>query len=895
MPTTNCLIVTTLFCVNAVNMTDAQRVKVVSISVGNASDLGNPPVVSSIAVALELLSERYPEVLANYTYHYAALRGQTGCADGLTSGENAEIGLAYLYRDGHFFNNGPTIILASACVQTFQSVANYAGELGMLALGFTTADPSHANKTRFPTLLSFTTATPQIYASKLLAVLDMFNWRSIAIVLDKCSAHATTGYSVRVRRECQGVSALLQERKDIKYIQIDTDSNGADANWATAALLAASNFSRIILACTLGPAQNQLAVTASDLGMTNGQYVFIHLYETDVPQEYPLSCREADGSYNKKLCAAFAHYLMVRSDPVDWSKLVDYTDRVKARWNSWFYPPTTNGILGSEFMAIIFEALEAVAQVLEEVRERNSTEPVRGQQIAGLMFNRLFNLTSRSVKLTEVGTRVVTTHIQVFSRKTRSFQSIFVSDSGRDTLTRIAGVEFPWGGQSPPLDRPLCGIHNELCLSDNTAFLLSVSLGVGCPVMFLLIILIFLERRRRMAHAYEKWLIKDDGKGQSAIGGERGEAGSIHDQSEKSTVKLLQTGKRTMHVRGIRVVCCVPGRDETMAMDKIRPILDSPADKQSGSRLLWLCNTVGGAELSQVLTNITNLQHPNINALVGLSLHSRPPFICQTHRERGSLLDLWQGGQANIDWNLKTSLISDLVEGLGAIHRSSLKLHGNLKASKCVIDSRFCLRIDDLGHEEVMSVIMRAKLDVPLNRYSAPELYDGLPATPASDVFALAVIAGQLLSDSYAADSRMRSRTSTLMAADRPKHRRSSRGNIGVHELNESTGEKESLQKILNDCLHREATLRPSISKVRSALRPVVGKESLLDSLLHRLRNHTDTLEVLVYNRQQELLLEQRRCEDLLNEMLPKPCTTAEKLSISCAWEGKSHPNPSSR
>lgn len=47
------------------------------------------------------------------------------------------------------------------------------------------------------------------------------------------------------------------------------------------------------------------------------------------------------------------------------------------------------------------------------------------------------------------------------------------------------------------------------------------------------------------------------------------------------------------------------------------------------------------------------------------------------------------------------SLIHDIVRGMGYLHASEVRSHGNLNSYNCVVDSRFVLKIADFGLHEL--------------------------------------------------------------------------------------------------------------------------------------------------------------------------------------------------
>ncbi|KAJ8306947.1 hypothetical protein KUTeg_015031 [Tegillarca granosa] len=59
--------------------------------------------------------------------------------------------------------------------------------------------------------------------------------------------------------------------------------------------------------------------------------------------------------------------------------------------------------------------------------------------------------------------------------------------------------------------------------------------------------------------------------------------------------------------------------------------------------------------------------------------------------------DLLQNDSITLDWDFKSALMTDLVQGMAYLHNSPITLHGKLNTSNCVIDSRFVLKVTDFG------------------------------------------------------------------------------------------------------------------------------------------------------------------------------------------------------
>lgn len=74
-----------------------------------------------------------------------------------------------------------------------------------------------------------------------------------------------------------------------------------------------------------------------------------------------------------------------------------------------------------------------------------------------------------------------------------------------------------------------------------------------------------------------------------------------------------------------------------------------------------------------------------------------PNCILTEYCPKGSLQDILENDNVQLDATFKMSLIMDIVRGMIYLHNSVIKSHGALKSTNCLIDSRFVLKIADFG------------------------------------------------------------------------------------------------------------------------------------------------------------------------------------------------------
>lgn len=97
------------------------------------------------------------------------------------------------------------------------------------------------------------------------------------------------------------------------------------------------------------------------------------------------------------------------------------------------------------------------------------------------------------------------------------------------------------------------------------------------------------------------------------------------------------------------------------------------------------------------LKQMKDIQHENLVKFHGACVDGHIHFLITEYCPKGSLQEILENNQIQLDWMFKISLMQDIVRGMNFLHHSDIKSHGNLKSSNCVVDSRFNLKITDFG------------------------------------------------------------------------------------------------------------------------------------------------------------------------------------------------------
>ncbi|KAL4721453.1 hypothetical protein ACJJTC_005422, partial [Scirpophaga incertulas] len=285
---------------------------------------------------------------------------------------------------------------------------------------------------------------------------------------------------------------------------------------------------------------------------------------------------------------------------------------------------------------------------------------------------------------------------------------------------------------------------------------------------------------------------------------------------------------------------------------------------------------------TDVLLVMQSLRHENINPFIGCLCTVRPALVWE-HCSRGSLEDVLVADEIRLDWTFRLSLLTDLVKGMRYLHASPLRAHGRLTSRCCVVDARWVLRVADCG----AAAFRRAQhlpAPPPAARdllWTAPELLrearaDGRGTQP-GDVFSFAIIMQEVIvrGEPYCMLSLTPEEIVEKLVRPPPLVRPSV--SLGAAPP-EAVG-------VMRQCWAEAPDLRPDFSRLFDIFRLLHRgrKINIVDSMFEMLEKYSNNLEELIRERTEQLDLEKKKTEQLLNRMLPR--SVAERLLLGMRVE----------
>uniref|UniRef100_A0A8C0GZC0 Guanylate cyclase n=1 Tax=Chelonoidis abingdonii TaxID=106734 RepID=A0A8C0GZC0_CHEAB len=421
-----------------------------------------------------------------------------------------------------------------------------------------------------------------------------------------------------------------------------------------------------------------------------------------------------------------------------------------------------------------------------------------------------------------------------------SYQTLLQYDTHQnETKPMTTSPSFIWRNQKLPNDIPSTGPH---------ILTIAVFALTGTVVLVLIIVLLVLRKYRRdIAFRQKKW---------------------SHIPPDK--ILPLETNE-TSHV-SLKI-------DEDKRRDTIQRLRQAKYDKKVVILKDLKHNDGNFTEKEKIeLNKLLQIDYYNLTKFYGTVKMDTMIFGVTEYCERGSLRDVLNDKISYpdgtfMDWEFKISVMYDIAKGMSYLHSSKTEVHGRLKSTNCVVDSRMVVKITDFG----CNSILPPRKDL----WTAPEHLRHADVSQKGDVYSYGIIAQEII---------LRRETFyTNCCWDHKEKLYRVESGKGVRPFRpdlvpETAGEGElEVYMLVKSCWEEDPEKRPDFKKIESTLAKIFSNyhgqtnESYMDTLIRRLQLYSRNLEHLVEERTELYKAERDRADRLNFMLLPRPVVKSLK------------------
>ncbi|XP_072230081.1 guanylate cyclase 2G [Leuresthes tenuis] len=636
-----------------------------------------------------------------------------------------------------------------------------------------------------------------------------------------------------------------------------------------------STVARVIVVLTNKEDSVALLLEAQRQGLMNGDYVFflVQHFEDDLWKYGPNSRIDPDA------IKAFGMTFIISQNSSGGDEYDDFFKQVFQRLKGHpFQSNLTSESEVSPYSAYLHDAVLLYAMGLKEVL-KDGSDPNDGRQLLQRLKNKnniRFYGASGLVHFDEEGERNLDYSIYNLQHVGDDIKFVPILHFESQTKTvrptsQFASVVWPKG--RPPTDMPECGFNNEVCewlTNDITLLAVLLTFPVIGVVAVLCIGVLMLQKFKLQNRLDGScwWMINysditiirepsgNQGLSLSSAGSQSRSSSCQTNFSSHSYDLRDKAGKENVYT----VIGLYQGNQVAIKYLK---------DHES-------CNFQKPSILAE-FSAMKEMKHENLVQFFGVCIE--PPNICLViqYCKKGSLKDVLKASDVDLDGMFKLSFAYDIVNGMEFIHKSSLKFHGNLKPSTCLVDSRLQIKLSGFGLWE-FKYGSKNMTNPPENPnyeemyWTAPELLRqvGRPVkgTPKGDVYSFGIIMWELMYNSKAGPYQdinldpkeiiMQLRTPFQGEPLRPV-------------LSDQLCEEE-VNTLLSACWTENPEHRPPFGSIRRRLRTISPEShaNILDNMVDKLEKYANHLEEVVEERTAQLTVEKARADKLLSSMLPR-------------------------
>ncbi|XP_050352312.1 atrial natriuretic peptide receptor 1 [Nymphalis io] len=712
------------------------------------------------------------------------------------------------------------------------------------------------DKGKYPTLTRMSYCQcrlPRVFTS----VFERFGWSHVALLLDKSDLFSlTVGKSLEWGLRKEGVLKAVREL------------DGNERESCEALLKDVSMYARVVILSVRGSLVREFLLAAHSLGMTRGDWAFLDV-EIFQGGYWGETGWAAGDERDTAARAAYEALLRVSLKLPTGDRFDEFADTVRARAKQHYNYTFSDGEEVNFFIGAFYDGVYLLGMALNETLTE-SGDIRDGRNITRRMWGRDFHGITGHVRIDAVGDRDADYAILDLDPVTGKFEVVAFYHGLNSSYKPVAGkaIHWPGGRRAPPPDKPRCGFlgTDPVCQGEAQAVLIYCFIGLAVFLTLAVTAACVAYKQVRIDAELNNtaWRVRPE-EVLVEVGTGLGSSPALHSINE--VLKLsLGWSTRSNSTTGVGPALTLSSftvglyKGNRVAVKKIhRKKLDL------NKKLLW--------EIKQA----RNVSHENTARFIGACVDCPLVFILTEYCPKGSLKDVLANEELQLDWNFRTSLVHDIVQGMCYLH-SGLGAHGKLRSSNCLIDGRFVLKISDYGLNTLCTPTDLIKDDAYYYKllWTAPELvagsvYPGIVASQKGDVYSFGIILEEIVLRAgpfhhYTDAMTNKEIVSRVSAHESPPFRPA----VVVGEVGSAGGAAAELLELAARCWADGPDDRPSFDTINANY--IKGYcDNLMDDLLRRMEQYANNLESLVEEKTEQLSLEKKRSEELLYQVLPRP------------------------
>uniref|UniRef100_A0A2A4JEQ7 guanylate cyclase n=1 Tax=Heliothis virescens TaxID=7102 RepID=A0A2A4JEQ7_HELVI len=719
------------------------------------------------------------------------------------------------------------------------------------------------DKGKYPTLTRMSYCQcrlPRVFTS----VFERFGWAHVALLLDKSDLFSlTVGKSLEWGLRKKGVLKAVREL------------DGNERESCEALLKDVSMYARVVILSVRGSLVREFLLAAHALGMTRGDWAFLDV-EIFQGGYWGETGWAADDDRDTAARAAYEALLRVSLKLPTGDRFDEFADAVRARAKQHYNYSFSDGEEVNFFIGAFYDGVYLLGMALNETLTEGGD--IRdGRNITRRMWGRDFHGITGHVRIDAVGDRDADYAILDLDPVTGKFEVVAFFHGLNSSYKPVAGkaIHWPGGRRGPPPDTPRCGFlwNDPMCQGEAQTVIIYCFIGLAVFLTFAVTAACVAYKQARIDAELNNtsWRVRPE-EVLVEVGTGLGASPALHSINEVLKLSLGWSARgstgaaSTLGTPSLTLSSFTVGlyKGNRVAVKKIhRKKLDL------NKKLLW--------EIKQA----RNVSHENTARFIGACVDCPLVFVLTEYCPKGSLKDVLANDELQLDWNFRTSLVHDIVQGMCYLH-GGLGAHGKLRSSNCLIDGRFVLKISDYGLNTLCTPTDLIKDDTYYYKllWTAPELvagsiYPGAAASLKGDVYSFGIILEEIVLragpfHNYTPTMSSKEIVGHVCARESPPFRPV----VGVGEVGAAAGggggAAVELLDLAERCWAEAADDRPSFDTINANY--IKGYcDNLMDDLLRRMEQYANNLESLVEEKTEQLSLEKRRSEELLYQVLPRP------------------------